>query len=222
GIKPLITARVVMAVSSVIFWLGCRAVFRSFRLPSAMCALGSWLAGLAAIGWSVRFITPDLLASGLICLATGQMVQARQVANWFSAAFSGLLWGLAYLTKPIALPLALAVGLGFLLIENHSTANELRQRIKTFFLTLSVLALVASPWVLVLSLKYRTLTISTTARIAHAVAGPPDANRQHPTVTQFHRPEPGRITSWEDPSSLPYQYWSPFANRAYAMHQLDR
>ena len=108
-----------------------------------MCALGSWLAGLAAIGWSVRFITPDLLASGLICLATSQMVQARQGADWFSAAFSGLLWGLAYLTKPIALPLALAVGLGFLLIKNHSTAYDLRQRIKTFFLTLSVLALVA-------------------------------------------------------------------------------
>src|SRR5262245_11206966 len=44
GIKPLIAARLAMAVSAAIFWLGCLAVFRSFQLPPRMSALGSWLA----------------------------------------------------------------------------------------------------------------------------------------------------------------------------------
>jgi hypothetical protein len=57
-------------------------------------------------------------------------------------------------------------------------------------------------------------------KIAHAVAGPPDVNRQHPFAITFHRPEPGRITSWEDPSLMPYKYWSPIESSAYALHQL--
>src|SRR5713226_3943071 len=44
GIEPLIAARTVMAVSAVIFWLGCMAVFRSFPLRPGIHALGTWLA----------------------------------------------------------------------------------------------------------------------------------------------------------------------------------
>jgi hypothetical protein len=83
-----------------------------------------------------------------------------------------------------------------------------------------VFALMAAPWISVLSIKYHKLTFSTTAAIAHAVVGPPDVDRYHPFGRTFHQPEPGRLTSWEDPSLMKYKYWSPFANKDYAMHQL--
>src|SRR5262249_11124407 len=41
----------------------------------------------------------------------------------------------------------------------------------------------------------------------------------HPDHLHFYKPEPGRITTSEDPTNLPYNYWSPFENRAYAVHQ---
>jgi hypothetical protein len=44
--------------------------------------------------------------------------------------------------------------------------------------------------------------------------------RYHPFARSFHKPDPGRITSWEEPSRMAYHYWSPLASRAYAWHQL--
>ena len=220
GMEPLIAARSAMAVSAVIFWLGCMAVFRSFPVRPTIHVLGAWLAALAAIGWSVRFITPDLLASGLICFAVSQTIQLRCQQNWISSALTGLFWGLAYLAKAITLPLAFVFTFGVLALEWRVRLSGIKTLVRSLFLALLALALIAIPWVIVLSLKYGAPTFSTTARIAHAVAGPSDVNRRHPFAIQFHRPAPGRITSWEDPSLTPYQYWSPFENRAYLMHQL--
>jgi hypothetical protein len=224
GMEPLIAARIVMAISAIIFWLGCVAVYRIFPLPKAPRALGAWLAALAAIGWSVRFITPDLLASGLICFAIARTIRTQQwdgTKTWIAPALAGTLWGLAYLAKAIALPFALVFICGTTLLEYRLRSADTARMIRCLFLTLLTLALVAAPWVAVLSLKYHTLTFSTTARIAHAVAGPHDLTRQHPFAMQFHRPEAGRITSWEEPSLMPYRYWSPLENGAYALHQLQ-
>src|SRR5262245_8212119 len=107
GMQPLTAARLVMAVSAVIFWLTCLILFRSFKLPVAVHALGAWLVAIAAVGWSVRFITPDLLASSLICLAVAQTIQPRWSESRACPMLVGFLWGLAYLAKAVALPLAL-------------------------------------------------------------------------------------------------------------------
>ena len=87
-------------------------------------------------------------------------------------------------------------------------------------LTLLGCALVAGPWIVVLSWKYRTPTFSTSAAINHAIAGPRDIERYHPVRRMFHQPEVGRILAWEDPSVMPYHYWSPLENFSYAKHQL--
>jgi hypothetical protein len=80
--------------------------------------------------------------------------------------------------------------------------------------------LVAGPWVLILSLKYGRLMFSSTPGISHALTGPPDMDRYHPFARAFHRPERGRITSWEDPTRMAYNYWSPLESRAYASHEV--
>jgi len=95
-----------------------------------------------------------------------------------------------------------------------------RQVSQSVGLTLLGCALVAGPWIAVLSWKYQTLTFSTSGAINHAIVGPEDVQRRHPFRRIFHQPEAGRLFSFEDPSSLPYQYWSPLTNLAYAKHQL--
>lgn len=89
---------------------------------------------------------------------------------------------------------------------------------KPFQVALGVL-LVAGPWIGLLSYHYGRPTFSTIGPIQHAIMGPPDMPRDHPDHFHFFKPEPGRITVAEDPTNLPYNYWSPFESVAYARHQ---
>jgi hypothetical protein len=77
----------------------------------------------------------------------------------------------------------------------------------------------AAPWVAILSAKYGQFTFSTSGRLNHAMVGPSDVLRFYPLDRGFHRPEPGRVTFWEDPH-VPYPDWSPFASVENALHQL--
>ncbi|MGH7820715.1 MAG: hypothetical protein ACREQ9_13170, partial [Candidatus Binatia bacterium] len=132
------------------------------------------------------------------------------------AWLAGVLFGLAYLAKAIAFPLAL-----MLTATTASLRAAIGERvIGSFSRTLAGFAILALPWVALLSLKYGAVTFSVTAPIAHAVIGPPDVERFHPLLRGFQAPSPGRITTWEEPSELPYAYWSPFESREYAVHQL--
>ena len=76
-----------------------------------------------------------------------------------------------------------------------------------------------APWVAVLSLKYGTLTLSTSARIVHATVGPGDLFR-YPLGDEFEAPELGRLTTWEDPSLRPEQYWAPWDSWDSLAHQV--
>jgi len=78
---------------------------------------------------------------------------------------------------------------------------------------------VAGPWIGILSYKYGRPVFSTSGRIAHSLAGPPDMARYHPDKLHFYKPDSGRITTLEDRTNLPYNYWSPLENVAYAVHQ---
>ena len=221
GMPSLAAARIVMGLSAVVFWYGCVALFRAFRLPTWHQVIGAWLVGLATVFWSVEYISPDLLVAGLMALALAPMLAPGWVERRPCALGTGAIWGLAYLAKAVALPLGLVVtgtmALVWWVSHRVKPSMVVRQTLLTWLACLAV----ASPWITILSLKYHTLTISTTARIAHAIVGPSDVPRHHPLGRMFHPPEPGRITSWEDPSGMPYPYWSPFASAAYARHQAE-
>ncbi|MBI3877895.1 MAG: hypothetical protein HY300_18360 [Verrucomicrobia bacterium] len=220
GLAPLVAARLVMALSAVVFFWGCLAVFRAFRMPEKAYVLGAWLAVLASVFWSVRNISPDLLAAGLIASAVAAMTEERWLNERSAAIFAGFLWALAYLAKAVALPLALIVG-GALAALVAFTKTEQRERaFHQFGITLIAAIVVALPWIATISLKYGRPTFSTTARIAHAVAGPADRARYHPALQTLHQPEPGRLAAWEDPSRMPYEFWSPLDSAENFNHQL--
>src|SRR5262249_3292359 len=56
--------------------------------------------------------------------------------------------------------------------------------------------------------KYGHIQISESARLNHSLVGPTVATPVFLLDQGFHRPEPGRITIWEDPT-MPYPDWSP-------------
>lgn len=277
GVDALVAGRIVMAWSGLVFWWGCVGLFGAVGLPERGRILGTWAVVLATVYWSVRFLTPDLLVSGLTCAALATMLGGGWCANRTKAVRAGALWGVAYLAKAVALPLAVLDGAVITMlwwtrlkelgrsVEDESATPEVhgssasaigpdkrrpassgqaRQRedregqtalpagtsvghrgepwlaVRQLLLTWLVCALVAAPWIVVLSLKYQAPTFSTSAGIAHAVAGPPDVARYHPALRTLHRPPPGRVTAWEDPDPGAYAYWSPFAGADAFWHQV--
>ena len=242
GVAPLVAARVVMAVSGVVFLCGAVAVFRAFRLPHVALLTGAGIAAGWSVFWSVRHITPDLLMAGLVGLAVSATVRLFQCCSWrceesergtrnaergingdrllTSAATAGVWWGLAFLAKAVALPLAMLTTAG-LAVFALSGRGELRREItRRLGLVWLCTAMIAAPWIGVLSLHYGKFTFSTTGPIAHALAGPGEQARYHPAMVTLHQPDEGRVTQWEEPSRMAYVYWSPVASGENFRHQL--
>ncbi len=220
GLDSLVSARVVMGLSAVLFLWSSRRMFVALQLPERWQFPGLILVALASAWWSVQFITPDLLLSAMVLFAASHMLRDEWRNNYRAAFLAGGFWGLAYLTKAIALPLgflALAVHCGRLVWERKASWQTARRSSGT---TAVLMVIIAVPWVLTLSAKYGQITFSTAPPITHTLTGPPDQERYHPFARTFHQPAPGRITSWEEPSRMDYHRWSPWENWAYARHQI--
>ncbi|MCP5528013.1 MAG: hypothetical protein H7A47_14570 [Verrucomicrobiales bacterium] len=220
GLDPLGAARAAMALSAIGYGVGCLVLLQTLGLPATACRAGFGLAALATVAWSVEYTSPDLLVAGLICLATAATVRPAWTAGWRPPLLAGALWGTAYYAKAVALPYGLGVVLLVVGLRGLLDRAAIRAALRGGALSLLACGLVVSPWIATLSAKYGAFTVSTSAGAAHAVVGPEDVDRYHPYARTFHHPEPGRLTAWEDPTSLPYAAWSPFASTRNFRHQL--
>lgn len=219
GIPEIWAARTVMSLSAIVFLLGSVRLFVAAGLTRGSVLGGAIITGCASVLWSVRNISPDLLLGGLGAFAITPLMNGDWLKERRQSAVAGVCWGLAYLAKAVALPWGMLVVLAWSALAWRGGAGTRRiiaARCGTVGLAF---LLVAGGWIGVLSLKYGRPTFSTTGVIAHAIAGPPDVPRYHPTFSTLHVPEPGRLTSWEEPSRLPYATWKPWQSRAYLAHQ---
>jgi hypothetical protein len=219
GVPPLAAARIVMELSAILFLFGCLQVFRRFKLPRTFSCVGLWISALVSIPWSVENITPDLLLAALVSFAVAGMVTPRWFLKRRRALLSGIFWGIAYLSKSIALPFGIltSVGVGVFWWWRGGGA---RQNIAACScLALLGIGMVSVPWIAVLSRHYGKLTVANSAVMNHSLVGPAVTNRLYLLDQGFHRPEAGRVTVWEDPA-LPYPDWSPLDNWGNALHQL--
>ncbi|MCX7872765.1 MAG: hypothetical protein N2487_05720 [Verrucomicrobiae bacterium] len=220
GIEPLISARIIMAISAIIFYFACDHFFKRCGVKEEWGAAGRLVAGVASLIWSVQQITPDLLMSGLLTLAAAKIIPDNRNANGYNWLFTGAFLGLSFLAKPVAFPISILFIALFVMIvfvcERHKFFSALKAAIKIFAVFLAISAL----WITAVSMKYGKFTISSSAVIAHAIVGPELQEHVHPFATQFHTPEQGRVTNWEDPVSLPYKYWSPISSLSNFLYQL--
>lgn len=169
--------------------------------------------------WSVEWISPDLLLAGVVLFAFDQMLDSKWYLRPGVAFSSGILWGLAYLVKAVGLPLGILICLGMAVLWRRDNPKARWEIARSAGLTLAGLALVAGPWVAVLSEHYGRLTVSTSAIHNHALVGPLADSKVHLLDKGFRQPERGRVTIWEDPP-LPCPDWSPWENWRNAAHQV--
>jgi len=217
--EPLLAARAAVAVSAVVFLFGCFCVLRAVRLPGTAIVLGTWIAAFVGVAWSEIFITPDLLMTGLFGCGTSLILSDRWVANDRTALGAGTVLGAAYLAKAVALPVSALMIVALAATNVVVYRTSLRKTVRATAIFGVGFLIVAGPWIGILSYKYGHLVFSTSGPIAHALVGPPDMARGHPGQLHFYKPDTGRVATWEDPTNLPYNYWSPRENVAYAVHQ---
>ncbi len=218
GFEPLSAARVVMALSALVFTTSCARLFKRMDLALGRQAVGVWIAVALSTFWSVRYLTPDVLLAGLMAVACSNLMDKRWVEDCELALQTGLIWAVAYLAKAVAFPLGFLITAGIALFWKRSGTAPGKVFTSVAW-TLIPFMLASLPWIVTLSIKYKTVTFSTSGPINHALAGPPDAERYHPFARTYHQPEAGRVTSWEDPSRMKYNFWSPTASKANALHQ---
>ncbi len=223
GIEPLAAARSAMVLSGLVFMAGAHALAGRAGLEGICRWLVTTTAGLAAVMWSVEVISPDLLLAGLMLLAVAELLSDNWLAGRRVQISAGIWWALAYFAKPVAFPLALVVTVVMAAMHGISRTAACRQITVATLTTLGAFALLSAPWVGILSVKYGGFTFSTSGRINHAIVGPGNADnigRYHPVMREFHVPESGRVTAWEDPSRMEYPWWSPLESAAHFQHQI--
>ncbi|HMJ64218.1 MAG TPA: hypothetical protein VK615_02615 [Candidatus Binatia bacterium] len=161
GISPFDAARIAMGLSAIAFQFGCLSVFNAFGMTTRWRRVALILAALASISWSVCFtISPDLLVSALMCWAISFMVGPNWLNDGKTAFMAGCVWGVAYLAKAVAFPLAFCISLGFGILSFATRAATLGTILRQLVITFVAFALVAGPWVTALSLKYQRFTFS--------------------------------------------------------------
>ncbi len=228
GLPPLITGRAVMALSALLFVWGCERIFDLAELSPNRRTWGRWICGLNAIHWSVRTITPDLLGAGLFLLGyTTWLTSLRSPGTRTritQASSAGFLLAFAFLAKAVFLPMAIlcCLAAGALIPGPLGTSrgHALRDKALALLAMVSTASFLIIPWGITVSKHYGRPVLTSSVRINRAVTRPPFIRHPNPTMVTFHEPRSGRITSWEDPTEMDYQDWSPWASSSNAWHQV--
>lgn len=177
--------------------------------------LGFAAAAILALQLVAVPVTPDLM---LACLLGWYAVLSLRLLSGQGGAggafLCGLLGGVAYLAKNYALPfvlahLALTLAAGLLLRRKYPILPFRPARLA---FAAAGLALVALPWVAVISVHDGGLTIGSAGGLTRAAYAPGSDVGEKP-IHSFQQLRPGRLTSWENPLEIQYdwQRWSPFS-----------
>ncbi|MSU34466.1 MAG: hypothetical protein EXS36_05050 [Pedosphaera sp.] len=228
GIPPLIAGRGVMAVSALLFVWGCERVLNQAELSPNLRQWGRWICGLNAVHWSVRTITPDLLGAGLFLLGFTTWVSGLRSTSApiriNQAAAAGFLLAFAFLAKAVFLPMSILSCLIACILVPAPLGTVGGHALWSKAVVLMAAGLAASlliiPWGITVSAHYGRPVLTTSVRINRAVTRPPVVRRPNPSMVTFHDPRPGRITSWEDPTEMDYEDWSPWASASNVWHQI--
>lgn len=221
---PFLVPCIVMGLSSLIFGAGAAAALRAFGSSTAS-AIGLWPTIVFAPLMAATYATPDLMSAGFFAWATARILAIRPEQTVRSLCLTGVILGVCYLAKMVLLGVG-CVMLA-LLMSLKIIVGELRlaSAARAVALILVGLAVVAGPWISILSAKYGEFTIATTQKKMWLVTAlEPDEPWWHADTwaNRFVVPEPGRLSPFEDESVFIKRTWSPLQDKSSAVHYVKR
>jgi len=209
-INPLIATKIINIGAGLISLIGINNLTKQLRLSQKNNWIILLIASIFLAKTALIFITPDLLLTAILIWCLIFILEKKYI----SAAILGIL---AYLTKTYAFYFFLIY---FLLMQtvdyfSSKTKKNKRQIIQQSILTLGILFLVSSIWILIISNKYQQITIGTTGKYNFAAFNP-----DHPGLTLHNQglltPSNQTATSaWEDPSYHKIFPWNPLQKPHY-------
>lgn len=219
GLSDLLAARIIMGFSAIFFLHASSKVLAQSTIQEIPRRILISTLAATSLLWSVENISPDLLLAGIYLRIVALILQDKWGYHKSHSIQLGCWFGLAYLSKSVALPVSIGF-FTYILIIKWTWFRHKMPRLQPVLLVLMVWGMLAGMWIAILSFHYEKLTFSTSARIVHATVGPSDIQR-YPLGFDIGPPEEGRITTWEDPELREEQYWNPFESSGLLKHQVS-
>jgi len=222
GAPPHVSYQVVVGLAGF-FWilLSVRLAKRvGVNHMGRLAIAAAMMVIILANGFSL--ITPDILGALFISLyfywITHPALEGNPVRFGIMVGLSG---ALAYYAKYYNLPFVLA---HIILVTALSILRrrQVRTVLTSSLVSIFILLMLISPWILAMSHRYGHITITTSGGITRAIVGP-DANI-HPCWDQQLCDQPADILyTWEDPQPQYYTAfgWSPFDSLRHFRHQIQ-
>jgi hypothetical protein len=181
------------------------------------------LAALAA-HWAVSISHPDVIMAALLMVYFWCVLDPSLLAGRRRQFACGLLGGAACLAKAYALPFFVAHFVMTAVLRRYAPAPASRTPWRAVALAIAVgilgAALVAGPWIAVLSAKQGRLTLSTAGDVNRYAISPEDGPRGLLVSRHLWTPPPDRVSVWEHPEELAWPSWSPLDSADHAVFQL--
>lgn len=223
GIDGLITLRIVMALWGIPLVISIWLLASRFNISNDAKFIVMLIATLIAANWSSSLVTPDLLLMTLILFYLYVVTNPNIFTHKKISFLCGIIGGVAYLSKHYALPFFL-VHFPLMLILMKYTRNKgvsFKAGLVHLVIGLIGFLMISSPWISLMSSKYQRLTISSSGNTTRAIAGPFKHPTVHRSFTGLHKPDNDyAIHTWEDPTGMDNETWSPFENKKYFIYQL--
>jgi hypothetical protein len=206
--SPLWTFKVIQAVLGLCFALASVGLTKKLG-----CKIHPWLTAslglLLALPMVLGPVTPDLLVTVLLTWGFLRVLRLVHGTSSKDAFVTGLLAGLCYLAKAYALPFFL-----LLLVPTYAIAYityRRRNTLRSLGACLAGLALSAGPWILIISVHDGAPTFSSVSHLARTWSPTSLRAQVADPSSLLQSPRQGRLTSWENPTEIPYDWptWSP-------------
>lgn len=218
GADPLLAAHALNLAAGLLALGGTWVLAgRYTRVPWLRTAAAAALLPVL-LAWSFSLVTPDLLLVAVLLWYLVALTSPRYDIGMRHAALAGALGGVAYLAKGYALPFVLIHFGGWHIWHAwHAVDSGVRRAwLRRLAVGLMCCTAIASPWVVLVSLKYGHLTQSTAMDYNWRLIGPRQAG-VHPTYLPglLDPTGPHATSAWEDPSVLATPDWSALNEPVY-------
>jgi len=174
--------------------------------------------------YSIFYDTPDALVLCLLVYYFSFIFNENYSNHWFNGAICGLCGGLGFLSKTYIFPFFIIHFVFFNFLYYYGNIKDFNIKKngikKNCILGFVVFFAISSIWIGTLSLHYDKLTIGTTTEYNHAITGP-----EYPTHPVYFMglikpPNTSATSTWEEPSLVNLDGWSPFESWEYFSYQL--
>ncbi|EKQ52020.1 MAG: hypothetical protein B655_2030 [Methanobacterium sp. Maddingley MBC34] len=171
--------------------------------------------------FAIYYDTPDLLVVCLLVYYFSIIFNENYSDSWVNGALCGFFGGIAFLSKTYILLFFLAHFIFFNLLYSFKGLKLQKSGVrKNFIIGLAIFLVISGIWIGTISTKYDKLTIGTSTEYNHALIGPEYQNHPVYFVGLIEPPNPSATSTWENPSLVKLNDWSPFESGEYFEFQL--